>query len=68
MARAKSNRRRPELRRLYFSIDRSERSYWFGINHTNRHIWSLAESLGRGEFKGTGMSLTILTWARASRT
>ena len=31
--------RQPELRRLYFSIDRSERSYWFGINHTNRHIW-----------------------------
>jgi hypothetical protein len=39
VARAKSKRRKPELPRLYFSIDRSERSYWFGINHTNRHVW-----------------------------
>lgn len=29
----------PGLRRLYFSVDRVDRSYWFGINHTNRKVW-----------------------------
>jgi hypothetical protein len=39
MARAKSDRRKQDLRRLYFSVDRTDRSYWFGINHANRRVW-----------------------------
>lgn len=39
MTRAKSRRPQLGLRRLYFSVERTDRSYWFGINHSNRKVW-----------------------------